>query len=479
MENFDDDRSFGHFEFLASTPNSDENVDYIRNTLPEIRIHFLNQLLLDIGDHGSILVYSSYEKTRLRELAIDFPEYKGGIDAVISRLVDLAEPFRKKHYYHHKMQGSYSIKYVLPALVPELSSSYSDLEIGSGDKASTIFHELLTGTFQGNNITARENLLTYCQLDTWAMVKILHVLICCCNEYFGDSESLETDTQEVGQTEIGNSVSSPVDGTEIQLEVSMKSDGSFDEQRNVDKYQNMQSQLRLSDIAQNVQEGNDVFVSSVPYQTGSLDIDDHNLDMLTIEKEVFMLHKDINFDEKYANVMSRNLEADIVVQGDRVHLKFRFNWTVIEAIKRYISSRSYDPVTKSWTCPLTSLNTAVKLYAHMGRVVTVDMSPLPPSVISRSDRVVKIVIHFLIAENGENIISNSRDVAAIAIVTFDFDAEIVTALKELDPYYRSYHPSKKEWRINCILLSELMEKLNTLGYNCVTQQQLSEERKFS
>ena len=72
------------------------------------------------------------------------------------------------------MKGSYSIKAVLPALVPELS--YQDLEIKEGGTASTVFAQMVSGTFKGDVEKTRQALLAYCKLDTFAMVKIHKVL---------------------------------------------------------------------------------------------------------------------------------------------------------------------------------------------------------------------------------------------------------------------------------------------------------------
>lgn len=72
------------------------------------------------------------------------------------------------------MQGSYSIKKVLPALVPELS--YKDLNIQEGGTASNTFSQLVQGIFDGDVEQIRKDLLAYCKLDTLAMVRILEVL---------------------------------------------------------------------------------------------------------------------------------------------------------------------------------------------------------------------------------------------------------------------------------------------------------------
>lgn len=96
------------------------------------------------------------------------------IDNLISRIKDLILPFQKKYYYTNEMKGSYSIKNVLPALVPELN--YHNLPINEGGLASLTFESL----FDENNSEVinkkRKNLLEYCKLDTFAMVKILEKL---------------------------------------------------------------------------------------------------------------------------------------------------------------------------------------------------------------------------------------------------------------------------------------------------------------
>ena len=83
-------------------------------------------------------------------------------------------PFQKKWYYTPEMKGSYSIKAVLPALVPDLS--YQDLEIKEGGTASTVFTQMVQGEYVGDIEKTRKALLTYCELDTLAMVKIYSVL---------------------------------------------------------------------------------------------------------------------------------------------------------------------------------------------------------------------------------------------------------------------------------------------------------------
>ena len=83
-------------------------------------------------------------------------------------------PFRSRHFYTPEMKGSYSIKQVLPALVPNLS--YKGMNIADGGTASASFMSLFNETNTEVINKVREDLLKYCELDTFAMVKIVEKL---------------------------------------------------------------------------------------------------------------------------------------------------------------------------------------------------------------------------------------------------------------------------------------------------------------
>ena len=116
----------------------------------------------------------AFLSVKIDELSIQFPEFQKELNSIIDRLVDLMIPFQNKWYYTPDMKGSYSIKKVLPALVPELS--YSDLEISEGGTASSTFANMFSGDFTGDVDKTRKDLLEYCKLDTLAMVEILKKL---------------------------------------------------------------------------------------------------------------------------------------------------------------------------------------------------------------------------------------------------------------------------------------------------------------
>jgi len=151
-----------HREFLAEI---DDN-DFIK--------HFAESMIKDIPDNGSILIYNnSFEPARLNEIAKMYPDLEAELTRLKNNMVDLLPPFRKRNYYVKEMQGSYSIKYVLPALYPnDPELDYHNLQIvHNGIEASETYLSLRGKTKEEQQIL-REALLTYCKLDTYAMVKV-------------------------------------------------------------------------------------------------------------------------------------------------------------------------------------------------------------------------------------------------------------------------------------------------------------------
>jgi len=85
-------------------------------------------------------------------------------------------PFQQKHYVTPSMNGSYSIKYVLPALVPEMAEAYKELAgVQNGGEAMNAFATMLKLENHAKE-KLRNALLEYCKLDTLAMVEVLKKL---------------------------------------------------------------------------------------------------------------------------------------------------------------------------------------------------------------------------------------------------------------------------------------------------------------
>jgi hypothetical protein len=135
----------------------------------------IQQLIQDLGTEGSILVYyKPFELGRLKELASFFPKYAAQLEAIISRIVDLIEPFKRQMVTIPATRGSNSIKDVLPALIPELS--YQTLNIQEGGMASFTYTQL--AQFEDSvREQKRKDLLDYCEMDTLAMVRIWEWLL--------------------------------------------------------------------------------------------------------------------------------------------------------------------------------------------------------------------------------------------------------------------------------------------------------------
>ena len=146
------------------------HIEFLGNGVDDPRPDLINSMIANMGSEGTILVwYIPFERSKIGQLAIDFPKYAKELLAIQSRLVDLMTPFKQKHYRHPDMQGSSSIKKVLPVLIPELS--YDDLNIGEGGTASFTYAQLpnMDSETRAQKIT---DLLEYCKQDTWAMVRI-------------------------------------------------------------------------------------------------------------------------------------------------------------------------------------------------------------------------------------------------------------------------------------------------------------------
>ncbi|WP_028452942.1 DUF2779 domain-containing protein [Chitinilyticum aquatile] len=132
----------------------------------------VRSLLAACGKEGPIFVYyQAFEKGRINELAERFPEFSEPLLALNERIVDLL-PIAREHYYHPNQHGSWSIKAVLPALCPELS--YDDLHgVQDGSMAMDAYLEAIASeTSPEQKQQIEQQLLTYCKLDTYAMVRL-------------------------------------------------------------------------------------------------------------------------------------------------------------------------------------------------------------------------------------------------------------------------------------------------------------------
>ena len=162
----EEDGELYHKEFLSD--------DYNGNPMYGL----CKELCVDIPLDSCVLVYNqTFEKSRLNEMANMFPEFSEHLLNIKDNIIDLAVPFSKQDYYIKEMGGKYSIKYVLPALYPnDPTLDYHNLEqVHKGDEASNAYLSLKNLSKEEQDIL-RYNMLKYCELDTYAMVKIYEVL---------------------------------------------------------------------------------------------------------------------------------------------------------------------------------------------------------------------------------------------------------------------------------------------------------------
>lgn len=133
-------------------------------------------LMKVIGNEGSIIVWNKkFEGKCHEELALLLPQYADIFHSYNQRLFDLMDVFSENHYVHHDFRGGYSIKDVLPVLVPEMS--YKTLNIRDGSMAMNGWKAMMFEmTEQQEKDQMKHDLLKYCELDTLAMVKIFEVL---------------------------------------------------------------------------------------------------------------------------------------------------------------------------------------------------------------------------------------------------------------------------------------------------------------
>jgi len=153
------DAHLRHHEFLHTDPTCPDTalIAALEAAMPAI---------------GSVLTWNqSFEKGINAKLGDRNHAARPFLEGVNARIVDLMNPFKQQAYVHPGFKGSTSIKSVLPVLAPDLS--YKVLDIQEGATATTKWNDIVTGKVDAAEAERlRSALLTYCALDTKAMVEI-------------------------------------------------------------------------------------------------------------------------------------------------------------------------------------------------------------------------------------------------------------------------------------------------------------------
>jgi len=132
------------------------------------------KLVQDIPKDVCVTAYNrGFEKGVIKKLAELYPDLSEHLLNIEENIKDLMIPFKNRMYYAKAMEGSFSIKYVLPALFPnDKELDYHNLPVvHNGAEASDIYINMANKTKEEQKIL-REGLLKYCKLDTYAMVKV-------------------------------------------------------------------------------------------------------------------------------------------------------------------------------------------------------------------------------------------------------------------------------------------------------------------
>jgi hypothetical protein len=181
---FDGYRPYQHIVFqyslhtIAAPKGEIHHAEYLGTGTDDPIPGLLAHLALQIRDTGSVIVWNqAFEASRMREMAEAHPEYGDFLEGINTRMQDLMLVFRQGHYLHPDFHGSYSLKAVLPVLVPGFENAYTDLQVSKGDEAMLAWLAIQSGVLTPEETeTYKVALLRYCALDTLAMVEIWKVL---------------------------------------------------------------------------------------------------------------------------------------------------------------------------------------------------------------------------------------------------------------------------------------------------------------
>lgn len=179
---YDDIRPYEQIPFQYSlhilNNNNLDHKEFLSQDSIDPRRLLAESLVNDIPLNSCTVAYNmSFEKMVIKSLANIYPDLSDHLMNIYDNMKDLMIPFKNRDYYSKEMEGSYSIKFVLPALFPnDPSLNYHNLDlVHKGDEASNAFISL--GKLDDKEKEKlRKALLKYCELDTYAMVKIYEKL---------------------------------------------------------------------------------------------------------------------------------------------------------------------------------------------------------------------------------------------------------------------------------------------------------------
>ena len=149
--------------------------DFLAESASDPRIPFLESLCQAVKAAGSIVVYNQgFEASRLDDLARWLPEHRSEIAEIKARLWDLLAVIRR-NVYHPAFGGSFSLKRVAVAILPDMN--YDGLGVTDGNQAGAAWGRLVDAATGAEEKTQlKRALLQYCRQDTIALARIVEAL---------------------------------------------------------------------------------------------------------------------------------------------------------------------------------------------------------------------------------------------------------------------------------------------------------------
>lgn len=165
--------------YIESEGGELQHREFLGESGTDTRRALAEQLVSDIPENACVMVFNqTFEKSRIAELAEIFPDLSDKLLKIKNNIKDLLIPFRKGYYYNKAIGNSFSIKSILPAMFPnDPKLDYHNLEgVHNGGEAMSIFPKIKDMPKEEQE-QVRKNLLKYCELDTFATVKIWQKLV--------------------------------------------------------------------------------------------------------------------------------------------------------------------------------------------------------------------------------------------------------------------------------------------------------------
>ena len=175
-------RPYDHVPFQWSVHRQEwageliKRYDFLAKNTSDPRVQFLETLCDAVKGADSIVVYNQrFEASRLDDLARWLPRHRQEIAEIKAKLWDLLAVVRCS-VYHPAFGGSFSLKRVAAAILPDMS--YDDLGVADGIQAGIAWAQLVDpATSPEEKDKLKRALLQYCGQDTIALARIIEELV--------------------------------------------------------------------------------------------------------------------------------------------------------------------------------------------------------------------------------------------------------------------------------------------------------------